>query len=133
MKNVCSCWFWFAEKNIRRRYNYHQFRKEAFTLWNAVFPTVKFSVDVLSSLKRAVSVFWGLETYAFLALGTISVWGFTTVDICCCRGVTRLALTALVKALGVCHQQFIKSGSSTSMPSFIPPSSGVSPSRIREI
>jgi hypothetical protein len=54
----------------------------------------------MSSLVRTVNVFCGLENYDYLALNKISLWGVTTVGICCFQGVIALALTTLVKALG---------------------------------
>jgi hypothetical protein len=85
------CW-----KSTGRCYNHHQIRKE-----------VNFSGNVLRSLMRAVNVFCGLKNYDYLALDTIPLWGFTTVDICCFRGVTALVLTTLVKALGFRHYSLI--------------------------
>jgi hypothetical protein len=41
-------------------------------------------------------VFCDLEKYDYLALDNISVWGVTTFDIDCFRGLTALALTTLV-------------------------------------
>jgi hypothetical protein len=64
---------------------------------------VDFSGNVLSSLVIAVNVFCGLEKYDYLALDNISLWGVATVDICCFRGMTALALTTRVKALSFCH------------------------------
>jgi hypothetical protein len=61
------------------------------------------SAYVLSSLVEAINVFRGLEKYDSLALENISLWGYTTFDICCFRGVTVLAVTTFVKALGICH------------------------------
>jgi hypothetical protein len=62
----------------------------------------KFNSDVLvfSSLVRAFNVFCGLEKYDYLALNETSHYSVTTFDICCFRGVTALALTALEKTLG---------------------------------
>jgi hypothetical protein len=48
--------------------------------------------------------FFCLEKYDYLALDKISLWGVTAVDNCCFGGVIALALTTLLKALGVCHQ-----------------------------
>jgi hypothetical protein len=55
------------------------------------FSEVNARVHVLSSLVRAVIVFCGLEKQNSVALDIISVWGFTTIDICDFRGVTALA------------------------------------------
>jgi hypothetical protein len=49
-------------------------------------------------------VFGVLEKYDYLALDIISLWGFTTVDICCFRGVTALAFKTHRKAVGFFHQ-----------------------------
>jgi hypothetical protein len=59
---------------------------------------VNFSVHVLRSLVKAVSVFCGLEKYDFLALDNISQWGVKNVDICSYRDVTAMALTAQINA-----------------------------------
>jgi hypothetical protein len=67
------------------------------------FLKVNFSINMLRSLVRAVNMFCGLKKYDYLALDKISLWGITTVVICCFRGVTALALTPVVKALGFCQ------------------------------
>jgi hypothetical protein len=57
----------------------------------------------MSSLVRATNVFCGLEKQNSSALDIISLWSVTTFDICCFRGVTALAITTHVKALGFCY------------------------------
>jgi hypothetical protein len=49
------------------------------------------------------NLFCGLVKYDYLALNETSLDGFTTVDFCCSRGVTALALTTLEKTLGSCQ------------------------------
>jgi hypothetical protein len=65
----------------------------------------KFNSNVLvfSSLVIAINVFCDLEKYDYIALNETSLYGVTSVDICCFRGVTALALITLEKTLGFCH------------------------------
>jgi hypothetical protein len=65
--------------------------------------TFNSNVLVLSSFVRAFNVFCGLEKYDYLALNETSLDGITTLDICCFRGVTVLALTTLEKTLRFCN------------------------------
>jgi hypothetical protein len=91
MKNVGSFQFWFAEKTLG-------------VVTSAINSERRLTqCEKMSSIVRSVNVFCGLEKYDYLALDKISLWGATTFDVGCFRGVTILALTTLVQAQGSCH------------------------------
>jgi hypothetical protein len=95
MKNLFTFYLWFAGKTLQA------VTKIIVRAWRTIrgskVASDNFNSKVLmfSSLVRAFNVFCGLEMYDYLALNETSLYGVTTIDICCFRGVTALALITL--------------------------------------